>query len=264
MHAPLKPLAEQVIVVTGAGADLGQAIALKAARAGAAVVLAGPQEAAVRAACEAIAATGGRVHAVIGDPATAAGCERIGRAAAARFERIDGWIDATGDEAGLVHAAEGLARHLRARGHQGALVAFGRSLPRAAATQLRQGADAVALTLIRLPREGDAPSDAAAEAALYALSHPMGRMIVAPSGRRLSALTEASRHRGLLLGVGVLALAGAAVWLGRERIGRAARPHVARAVRPLAVAAVRRRPLQAAAMAVRHPRQALKLARILR
>jgi len=264
MRAPLKPLAEQVVVVTGAGASLGQAIASKAARAGAAVVVAGPQEAAVRAACEAIAAAGGRVHAVIGDPATAEGCERIGRAAAARFDRIDGWIDATGDAAGLVHAAEGLVRHLHARGGHGALVAFARSLPRSAAAQLQRGDGAVALTLISLPREADGPTEAAAEAALYALSHPMGRMIVAPSGRRLSALTEASRHRGLLLGVGVLALAGAAVWLGRERIGRAARPHLARAVRPLAVTAVRRRPLQAVAFGVRHPRQALKLARILR
>jgi NAD(P)-dependent dehydrogenase (short-subunit alcohol dehydrogenase family) len=264
MHAHLKPLAEQVVVVTGAGSGLGQAIAQKAARAGAAVVLAGVQEAAVRSTCEAIAAVGGRVHAVIGDPATAEGCERIGRAAAARFDRIDGWIDATGDEAGLPHASEGLVRHLRARGGQGALVAFGRSLPRAAATQVRQGADVVALTLISLPRDADGPSDAAAEAALYALSHPMGRMIVAPNGRRLSTLTEASRHRGLLLGVGVVALAGAAIWLGRGWIGAAARPHVARAVRPLAAAAVRRRPLRAAALAVRHPVQALKLARVLR
>jgi len=264
MRAQLKPLSEQVVVVTGAGEALGQAIAGKVAREGAAVVVAGPQEAAVRAACDAIAAAGGRVYAVIGDPSTAQGCERIGRAAAARFDRIDGWIDATGEAAGLAHAAQGMTRHLRARRAYGALVAFGRSPSPEAETQLRRGRGAVAFTLIGLPSETDGPGEAAADAALYALSHPMDRMVVSPGGRRLSALTEANRHRGLLVGVGVLALAGAAVWLGRRRIGAAARPHIARAVRPLAATAVRHRPLETAALAVRHPRQALKMARILR
>ncbi len=264
MRAQLKPLSEQVVVVTGAGEALGRAIAQRAASAGAAVVVAGPQEAEVRAACEAIAAVGGRVYAVIGDPATAQGNERIGRAAAARFDRIDGWIDATGDETCLAHAAQGLTRHLRSRGGRGALVAFGSNPSPDAATQLRRGRGALAFTLIGLPSGAGVRSDAAEEAALYALSNPMDRMTVAPNGRRLSALTEASRHRSLLVGVGVLALAGAAVWLGRRRLGAVARPHVARAVRPLAAAAVRRRPLESAALAVRHPRQALNLARILR
>jgi NAD(P)-dependent dehydrogenase (short-subunit alcohol dehydrogenase family) len=266
MNGRLKPISEQVVVVSGAGAGLGLAAARKAAQAGAAVVLAGADDVAVRKACEALAAAGGRVHAVVADPATAEGCERIARAAAARFDRIDSWIDAGGADRGLALAAEALARHLTARGGQGALVGFGWRLPKAAAAELRRSRGAVAATLIGLPRgvREAGLTDAPVEAALYALTHPMGRMIVAPRGRRLTALTEVSKHRGVVLGVGLLALAGVAVWLGRGRIGEVARPRVARAVRPLVAQAVRRRPLQAAKLAAKHPRQAARLARILR
>src|SRR5437899_1469397 len=135
----LKPISEQVIVVTGAASGLGLAIARKAAKAGAAVVLADPDEAAVRQAGEALAAAGGRVHPVAGDPATEEGCQRIGRAAAARFDRIDGWVDASGDAMALAFAAQGLVRHLTARGGQGAIVGFGRRLAAAARTELGAG-----------------------------------------------------------------------------------------------------------------------------
>src|SRR4051794_30625340 len=114
----LKPISQQVIVVAGADEGLGLAIARKAARAGAAVVLAGRDEAAVRKASAEITAAGGRAYAVAGDAATEEGCQRIGRAAAARFDRIDSWIDASGAEAGLAHAAQGMVRHLTARGGQ--------------------------------------------------------------------------------------------------------------------------------------------------
>jgi NAD(P)-dependent dehydrogenase (short-subunit alcohol dehydrogenase family) len=265
----LKPISEQVVVVAGAGSALGRAIAQAAAKAGAAVVLADADEAAVRRASEAIAAAGGRAHAVAGDCATEAGCQRIGRAAAARFDRIDGWVDASGSDAGLAFAAEGLVGHMRSRGGRGALVAFAKRLPRAAAAELRKGRGAVAPTLIVLPRDaaGQAPPDAAVEAALYALSHPMGRMAVAARGRRLTTLTEASRHRGVVLGVGLIALAGAAVWLNRGRIAgaaRTARPRLAKAARPLVIKAARRRPLAVARLAAKHPRQAARLARLLR
>jgi NAD(P)-dependent dehydrogenase (short-subunit alcohol dehydrogenase family) len=266
---PLKPISEQVVVVVGAASALGRAIAEAAAKAGAAVVLADRDEAAVRRASETIAAAGGRAHPVAGDWATEAGCQRIGRAAAARFDRIDGWVDATGSPDGLAFAVEGLTGHLASRGGRGALVAFVKRLPRAAAAELRKARGAVAPTLVVLPRDGraEAPAAAAVEAALYALSQPMGRMVVASRGRRLTALTEASRHRGVVLGVGLIALAGAAVWLGRSRIATAAtaaRPRLAKAARPLVVKAVRRRPLAAAKLAAKYPRETARLARLLR
>jgi len=90
---------------------------------------------------------------------------------------------------------------------------------------------------------------------------------VASHGKRLTVATEAKKHPGLLAGLGVLALAGAALWFGRGKIAQAAaaaRPKVARAVRPVVAGAVRRRPLQAAKLAAKHPKQALKLAKALR
>ena len=101
--------------------------------------------------------------------------------------------------------------------------------------------------------------------------NPMGQMAVAAKGKGLTAATEARKHPGVLVGVGLLALAGAAVWFGRGRIGRAAakaaadaRPKIARAVRPAVMGAVRRRPLQVAKLVAQHPREALKLAKALR
>src|SRR5689334_7481867 len=155
----LKPLARQVVVVTGAGAGLGLAIARAAAKGGAAVIVADRDEAAARAACAEIQAAGGRAHAIGADPATDAGADRIGRAAAARFDRIDGWIDATGHDAGLAHAVRALAGQLAAHGGRGALVGFAQRLPRAAASQVRRARGAVAPTLIVLP-DGDAAATA--------------------------------------------------------------------------------------------------------
>ena len=123
--------------------------------------------------------------------------------------------------------------------------------------------------MIRLPRDWrhDSPVEAVAKAALHAVTRPMGQMTVATRGRRLTTATEVKMHPGVVVGVGLLALTAVAVWFGRGRIGRAAaaaRPKVARAVRPAVIGAVRRRPLQAAKLAAKHPKQALKLARALR
>jgi hypothetical protein len=251
----LKGVSEQVIVVVGAASGLGLAVARKAAKAGAAVVLVDRDEAAVRQAAAELAAAGGRVHPVAADAATEAGCERIGRAAAARFDRIDGWVDATRSDAGLAFAIEGLAKHLGVRGGHGALVAFARRLPRTARSQLRKGRSVLTETLIHLPGDwrDDAPMEAAADGALYALAHPIGRMAVAPRGERLTTLTEASKHKGVVMGVGLLALAGAAVWLGRGRIGQI-RPRVR-------LSALRRRSAPLVSLAAVGPRIDVKVAR---
>jgi hypothetical protein len=127
----------------------------------------------------------------------------------------------------------------------------------------------VAATLVKLPRDWSqaSPAKAAAKAALYALTRPMGQMAVAAKGKGLTVATEARKHPGVLLGVGLLALAGAAVWFGRGRIASAAltvRPRLARALRPSLLSVVKARPLTAAKLAATHPRATLKLARALR
>jgi NAD(P)-dependent dehydrogenase (short-subunit alcohol dehydrogenase family) len=263
MRARLKPLAEQVIVITGASSGIGLAAARKAVEAGAAVVLTSRDERALQQAYADLSAAGGRIHSVVGDPGTRDGAERIGRAAAARFGHFDTWIDADGGLDSLPHAAEAALQHFRGREGAGAVVGFGTQIPRSARLELKRRAGSVAGTLIRLPSDWrhDSPADAVAAAALHASVHPMGRMDVGRGGRRLTTFTEAQKHRGVLLGVGVLALAAGAVWLGRRRIAGAARPVIGKALRHGAVQAARRRPLQAARLAIRHPRQALKLAR---
>jgi NAD(P)-dependent dehydrogenase (short-subunit alcohol dehydrogenase family) len=269
MHAKFKPLAGQVIVVTGAGSGIGLEAARLAAKAGAAVVLAAADEPAVRRACEEIGKAGGRCHPVAGDPGTAEGCDRIARAAAARFGRIDSWIEAGGGAVALGHAAQALVRYLGDQEQKAALVGFGRQVGKAVLAELKQAKGKVAATMIRLPKDWrhDSPAQAAAEAALHAVSRPLGHMVVATHGKRLTTATEVKKHPGLVVGAGLVAVAGIALWFGRGRIARAAtaaRPKVARAIRPVVLGAVRRRPLQAAKLAAKHPKQALKLARALR
>ncbi|MET5012351.1 SDR family NAD(P)-dependent oxidoreductase, partial [Burkholderia pseudomallei] len=62
MPLKLKPLDQQVIVITGASSGIGLATARKAAKAGASVVLSSRNEDALRTICEEIAAAGGRAH----------------------------------------------------------------------------------------------------------------------------------------------------------------------------------------------------------
>jgi NAD(P)-dependent dehydrogenase (short-subunit alcohol dehydrogenase family) len=269
MRAKFKPLAGQVVVVTGAGSGLGLEVARLAAKAGAAVVLAARDEKAVRDASETIGKAGGRAHPVAGAPETADGCDRVARAAVARFGRIDSWVAADGDEAALAHAAKALAGHLGEGAEAGALVAFGPRIGKAARAELRQAKGKVAATLIKLPKDWrhDSPAKAAAEAALHAVAKPMGRMAVAAKGRGLTPVTQVKKHPGILVGVGLLTLAGVAVWFGRGRLAQAAamaRPRLARAVRPAVFGMARRRPLQVAKLAAKHPKPALKIARALR
>ena len=274
MSARFKPLEGQVIVVTGAGSGLGLEIARLAAKAGAAVVLSAGDEATVRAACEEIGKAGGRCHPVAADlTAGSDGCDRVARAAVARFGRVDSWIEAGGVDAVLVSAAQALAKHLGEGETSAALVAFGQKIDKAARAELRLAKGRIAATLIKLPAdwraEGPAQTavKAAAQAALHAVAKPMGEMALAAKGKGLTAVTQARKHPGVLVGVGLLAVAGAGLWFGRGRIASAAvaaRPRVAKAVRPALMGMVKRRPLQAARLVAKHPKPALKLARILR
>jgi len=96
MAVKLKPLADQVIVITGASSGIGLATARKAAKAGAAVVLAARNGEALRAICEDINAQGGRAHAVVADVGAPEDVDKIARAAIARFDRFDTWINDAG------------------------------------------------------------------------------------------------------------------------------------------------------------------------
>ena len=193
----------------------------------------------------------------------------MARAAAARFGRIDSWIEAAGGEESLARAAKALAGHLGDHEESGALVAFGQRLGKAARAELRQAKGKIAATLVKLPRDWrhDGPVKAAAEAALHAITRPMGQMALTAKGEGLTAVTQARKHPGVLVGVGLLALGGAALWFGRGRIAgaaAAARPRWPRARRPSLIGMVKRRPVQAAQLVAKHPKPALRLARLLR
>src|SRR5947208_15243563 len=83
-------LAGKVAIVTGAGRNIGRAIALALAEGGAAVVVNARSN---RAEAEAVVAeieqSGGRATAVLGDVADPAAVQKLAAAAAERFGRID-------------------------------------------------------------------------------------------------------------------------------------------------------------------------------
>jgi len=263
MRAKFKPLAEQVIVVTGASSGPGLAVAKKAAEAGASLLLTSADEPAVRKLVEEINAAGGRAHAVAADLSDAEACGRVARAAIARFGGFDTWINAGGDEAACANGVREAAAQLRAGARSGVLIHMAeRALDADVRRGLKTYGQAVNLTHIALPG-GVKTYEVAAVAALYAAITPVARMAVNAKGK-LSAFTQARKHQGLIAGVGVLAVAGIAIWAGRKSLSGAARPHLVRVVRPLVIEAARRRPLQAAKLVAKHPRQAFNIARALR
>jgi len=376
MAVKLKPLADQVIVITGASSGIGLATARRAAKAGAAVVLAARNAEALRAICEDIEAEGGRAYAVAADVGDPGEVEKLARAAVARFERIDTWVNDAGvglygeladtspqdheklfrtNYFGVVNGSLEAARHFRQRGGPGAVINVGSVLSEAAVPL--QGAYAaskhavkgftdalrmelsrerlpVSVSLIKpasvatpfadharnlMDRAASTPPpryapEVVADAILHAAVHPVrelavggaGRPIVvgsaaapgliarvmpplmrtkgdraerdnlyAPgidglmqsenvSGRRFSLYVEAQKRPGLTLGLGALAVVGIAAFLGRGSLARNARPLIARAARPILAQAAMRRPVAAANLALKHPRQAAKLAAALR
>jgi short-subunit dehydrogenase len=89
----LKPLSEQVVVLTGASSGIGRATAIELGRRGASVVLAARNEEALRAAARELEAAGGRAHVVVTDVADSAQVFRLAEDAAAHFGRIDTWVN---------------------------------------------------------------------------------------------------------------------------------------------------------------------------
>ncbi len=144
MKPKLKPLDQQVIVLTGASSGIGLATALAATRQGAALVLSCRSRFTLEALVDQIHQAGGRAIAVQADVGDRAQVEQIATEAVTRFGRIDTWINNAGvsifgraDEVsdedaerlfrtnfwGVVHGSRAALPHLRRQG--GALINIG-------------------------------------------------------------------------------------------------------------------------------------------
>ena len=93
MHIRLRPLAEQIIVITGASSGIGLVTARQAARRGARVVLAARNPEALEQAVDTIRAEGGRAVFVVADVADPAQVDHIADVAVGEFQRIDTWVN---------------------------------------------------------------------------------------------------------------------------------------------------------------------------
>ncbi|HJR60778.1 MAG TPA: SDR family oxidoreductase [Vicinamibacterales bacterium] len=147
MKITLKPLSEQVMVITGASSGIGRVTARQAARGGACVVLAARNEKELHDAAEAIRRTGGRAAFAVADVADARQVDAVADAAVREFGRIDTWVNNAAVSIygriteltiedmrrqmdvnywGQVYGSRAAVRHLRHRG--GALVNVGSAL----------------------------------------------------------------------------------------------------------------------------------------
>jgi short-subunit dehydrogenase len=96
MGISLKPLDQQVIVITGASSGIGLATAEAAAKQGAKLVLTARSERTLEQITERIRANGGEALAIAADVGNRAEVERVAQAAVERFGRIDTWINDAG------------------------------------------------------------------------------------------------------------------------------------------------------------------------
>ena len=147
MRITLKPIGDQVIVITGASSGIGLVTATRAAAKGARVVLVARNEADLRQAVDEIRAAGGRATCVVADVADSRQVDEIANRAIAEFGGIDAWVnnaavamygrvmELSEEEMrrqfdvnywGQVHGSRTAVRHLRDRG--GALINVGSAL----------------------------------------------------------------------------------------------------------------------------------------
>ena len=96
MPHSLKPIAEQVVVITGASSGIGLATAYRAADQGARVVLAARNEDALRDAVQRIRGRGGRAIHVVADVARPEDLEAVAQAAIREFGGFDTWVNNAG------------------------------------------------------------------------------------------------------------------------------------------------------------------------
>jgi NAD(P)-dependent dehydrogenase (short-subunit alcohol dehydrogenase family) len=147
MRLTLKPLAEQVMVITGASSGIGLVSAKAAARRGACVVLAARNEHDLQRATAEIRGAGGRALYAVADVSDPAQVDDIGETALREFGRIDTWVNNAAVSMygritdvsiadlrrqmdvnywGQVYGSRTAVRHLRRRG--GALINVGSAL----------------------------------------------------------------------------------------------------------------------------------------
>jgi short-subunit dehydrogenase len=93
MRIRLRPIHEQVMVITGASSGIGLVTAKMAAERGAEVVLCARNENDLAAAVEEIRSRGGRAIYHVGDIAESATADAIAAAALGEFGRIDTWVN---------------------------------------------------------------------------------------------------------------------------------------------------------------------------
>ncbi|QEL20651.1 SDR family oxidoreductase [Limnoglobus roseus] len=96
MSHTLKPLSEQVIVLTGATSGIGLATARAAARRGAKLVLAARNDSALRQLAQEIESHGGRAVAVRTDVGVEGEVRDLGRQAVEAFGAVDTWVNNAG------------------------------------------------------------------------------------------------------------------------------------------------------------------------
>ena len=154
MKLHLKPLSEQVIVVTGASSGIGLTTAEMAAARGARVILTSRNERDLLDAVNRIRANGGRAFHIVGDVANPDAMDAVADLAIEQFGGFDTWVNNAGvgmygkltetpladkrrlfdvDFWGVVHGCRTAVRHLRAAG--GAIINVG-SVTSDAATPL--------------------------------------------------------------------------------------------------------------------------------
>jgi len=96
MAIRLKPIKDQVIVITGASSGIGLATAQEAAKRGARVVLASRDEADIKTAADQIIADGGQATPVVVDVGDQLSVEALAEAAIVAYDRIDTWVNNAG------------------------------------------------------------------------------------------------------------------------------------------------------------------------
>ena len=96
MNIELKPLSDQVMLITGASSGIGLVTSRIAARRGAKVMLVARDEAALRRAADEIGAAGGSAAWAVADVGDAAQLARAADQAVALWGRIDTWVNDAG------------------------------------------------------------------------------------------------------------------------------------------------------------------------